>query len=171
MVIVVSFSHIPIYTKKQQAKALTNFANITHNLERTINRLCTKPNTPNWKTQLKNIYDEANALTEPHDDLTKKIYKHITGTLLQCPSQGMEKFNYFATLMKGLQEITRILNYRGHTQRRHKQHKNITLKLHKFKSQHRVAMGLSYSSIAIKHYLLGLANYLLKVINVIRNEE
>ena len=171
MVIVVSFSHIPIYTKKQHAKDLTNFANITHNLERTINRLCTKPNTPNWKTQLKNIYDEANALTETHDDLTKKIYKHITGTLLQCPSQGMETFNYFATLMKGLQEITRILNYRGHPQRRHKQHNSITLKLNKFKSQHRIAMGLSFSSITIKHYLLGLANYLLKVINVIRNEE
>ena len=83
----------------------------------------------------------------------------------------MEQYNYFVTLMKGLQEIIRILSYRGHPQRRHKQNRSMTLKLKKFKSQHEIFIGLSVSSIVAKHILLGLANYLLKTINIIRNEE
>ena len=103
--------------------------------------------------------------------MTKAIFVQLTKIIAQCQQKDMERYNYFATLDKGLKEITQILNYRGHPQRRHMQNKTMTLKLHKFKIQHKILLGMSVSSIVTRNTLIGLANYLINMINIIRNEE
>ena len=107
----------------------------------------------------------------------KPILKKTNSTLLEgdaivgSQSKDMERYNYFTTLDKGLKEITRILKYRGQPQRRHKQNRNMNLKLHKFKAQHEILIGMSVPSIITRNMLIGLANYLINMMNIIRNEE
>jgi hypothetical protein len=83
----------------------------------------------------------------------------------------MERYNYFTLLDKGLKEITQILNYRGHPQRRQRQHKTMTLKLQRFKARQTILFGMSVSGIITRNTLAGLVNYLIDMINIIRNEE
>ena len=103
--------------------------------------------------------------------MTKAIFVQLTKVIAQCQQKDMERYNYFATLDKGLKEITQILNYRGHPQRRDRQHKTMVLKLQHFKDQHKTLLGMSVSSIVTKNTLTGLANYLINILNIIRNEE
>ena len=171
MIVVINYRHTPIYTKKQQAKALTTVADLIHKLQTTIHKYCTRQITVNWKTWIKECHDEGNALTEQHDSMTKTIFTQLTRTIVRSQSKYMERYNYFTTLDKGLKEITRILKYRGQPQRRHKQNKTMILKLHKFKAQHKILLGMSVPSIITRNMLIGLANYLINMINIIRNEE
>ena len=171
MIIIINYRNTPIYTKRQQAKALTTVANLIHKLQTAIHKYCTRQFTVNWKTWIKECHDEANALTEKHDAMTKAIFVQLTKVIAHCQQKDMERYSYFTTLDKGLKEITQILNYRGHPQRRHRQNKTMTLKLQKFKARHTTRLGMSVSSIVTRNTLTGLANYLDKMINIIRNEE
>ena len=103
--------------------------------------------------------------------MTKLIFVQLTKVIANCQQKDMERYNYFTILDKGLKEITQILNYRGHPQRRHRQNKTMTLKLQKFKTRHTTRLGMSVSSIVTRNTLTGLANYLDNIINIIRNEE
>ena len=171
MIVVINYRHTLIYTKKQQAKALTTVTNLTHKLQTAIHNYCTRQITVNWKTWIKECYDEANALTEQHDSMTKIIFTQVIKTIAQTQARDMERYNYFTTLDKGLKEITRILKYRGQPQRRQKQNKTMLLKLHKFKAQHKILIGMSVPSIITRNMIIGLANYLINMMNIIRNEE
>ena len=171
MIIIINYRNTPIYTRKQQAKALTTITNLIDKLQTAIHYYCTRQITTSWKSWIKACHDEANALTEQHDSMTKTIFVQLTKLLAQCQQKEMERYNYFATLDKGLKEITQILNYRGHPQRRHMQNKTMTLKLQNFKAQHKILLGMSVSSIVTRNTLIGLANYLINMINIIRNEE
>ena len=171
MIVVINYRHNPIYTKRQQAKALTTVADLIHKLQTAIHKYCTRQITVNWKTWIKECYDEANALTEQHNSMTKAIFTQLIKTIARTQAKDMERYNYFTTLDKGLKEITRILKYRGQPQRRLKQNKNMNLKLHKFKAQHKIHIGMSVPSLITRHMLNGLANYLINMINIIRNEE
>jgi hypothetical protein len=171
MIIIINHGNTPIYTKRQQAKALTTVANLIDKLQTAIHHYCRRQITTSWKSWIKTCHDEANALTEPHDAMTRAIFVQLTRVIAQCQLKDIERYNYFTILDKGLKEITQILNYRGHPQRRHRQHKTMTLKLQKFKAQQTTRLGMSISSITTKNTLSGLANYLDNVINIIRNEE
>ena len=171
MIVVINYRNTPIYTKKQQAKALTTVANLIHKLQTAIHKYCTRQITVTWQTWIKECHDEANGLTEQHDSMTKTIFVQLTRLIARCPQRDMERYNYFVTLDKGLKEITQILNYRGHPQRRHKQNKTMALKLQHFKAQHKILLGMSVSSIVTRNALIGLANYLINMMNIIRNEE
>ena len=171
MIIIINYRNTPIYTRKQQAKALTTIANLIDKLQTAIHYYCTRQITTSWKSWIKACHDEANALTEQHDSMTKAIFVQLTKLIAQCQQKDMERYNYFATLDKGLKEITQILNYRGHPQRRHKQNKTMALKLQHFKAQHKILLGMSVSSIVTRNTLIGLANYLINIMNIIRNEE
>ena len=171
MVVIINFRNMPIYTKRIQDKALLDFGNIAHNLEKEIHKICTRQITSNWKTWLNTILNEARALTGQHNAITKRIFTQLILQLLQCPHQGAERLNYFTTFKNGLKEIVKILNYSGHPQRRNKKKKDMTRKLHTFKSKQAIFMAHSVSSIVTKHTLNGLANYLITMINIIRNEE
>ena len=171
MIIIINHRNTPIYTKRQQAKALTTVANLIDKLQTAIHHYCRRQITTSWKSWIKACHDEANALTERHDAMTKAIFVQLTKVIAQCQLKDIERYNYFTILDKGLKEITQILNYRGHPQRRHRQHKTMTLKLQKFKARQTTRLGMSISSITTKNTLSGLANYLDNVINIIRNEE
>ena len=171
MIIIINHRNTPIYTKRQQAKALTTVANLTDKLQTAIRHYCRREITTSWKSWIKACHDEANALTEQHDSMTKAIFVQLTKVIAQCQLANMERYNYFATLDKGLKEITQILNYRGHPQRRDKQCKTMALKLQHFKDQHKTRLGMSVSSIVTRNTLTGLANYLINILNIIRNEE
>ena len=171
MIIIINHRNTPIHTKRQQAKALTTVANLIDKLQTAIHHYCTRQIIINWKSWIKACHDEANALTEQHDSITKAIFVQLTRLIEQCPQKDMERYNYFTILDKGLKEITQILNYRGHPQRRHMQNKTMTLKLQRFKDQHKTRLGMSVSSIVTRNTLTGLANYLINMINIIRNEE
>ena len=171
MIIVINYRNNPIYTKRQQAKALTTVANIIDKLQTAIHHYCTRQIIINWKSWIKTCHDEANALTEQHDSITKAIFVQLTRLIVQCQQKDMERYNYFTILDKGLKEITQILNYRGHPQRRQRQHKTMTLKLQRFKARHTILLGMSVSGIVTRNTLTGLANYLINMINIIRNEE
>ena len=171
MIIIINHGNTPIYTKRQQAKALTTAANLIDKLQTAIHHYCRRQITTNWKSWIKACHDEANALTEQHDSKTKAIFVQLTKVIAQCQQKDIERYNYFTILDKGLKEITQILNYRGHPQRRHKQNKTMTLKLQTFKNQYKILLGMSVSSITTRNTLIGLANYLINMINIIRNEE
>ena len=171
MVVIINFKNMPIYTKRIQDKALLDFGNIAHNLEKEIHKICTRQLTNNWKTWLNTILNEARALTGQHNAITKRIFTQLILQLLQCPHQGAERLNYFTTFKNGLKEIVKILNYSGHPQRRNKKKRDMTRKLHKLKSKQAIFMGHSVSSIVTRHTLNGLANYLITMINIIRNKE
>ena len=47
----------------------------------------------------------------------------------------------------------------------------MTRKLHTFKSKNEIIIGLSHSSMVTRQILTGLANYLIRVINIIGAEE
>jgi hypothetical protein len=171
MIIIINHRDIPIYTKRQQAKALTTIANLIDKLQTAIHHYCTRQIKIHWKSWIKTCHDEANALTERHDSITKAIFVKLTRLIVQCPHEAMERYNYFTLLDKGLKAITQILNYRGHPQRRQKQHKTMTLKLQRFKAQHKILLGTSVSGIIARNTLSGLATYLIDMINIIRSEE
>ena len=171
MIIIINDRDIPIYTKRQQAKALTTIANLTDKLQTAIHHYCTRQIKINWKSWIKTCHDEANSLTERHDSITKAIFVKLTRLIVQCTHTDMERYNYFTLLDKGLKEITQILNYRGHPQRRQRQHKTMTLKLQRFKARHTILFGMSVSGIITRNTLTGLVNYLIDMINIIRNEE
>ena len=171
MIIIINHRNTPIYTKRQQAKALTTVANLIDKLQTAIHKYCTRQITVSWKTWIRECHDEANALTERHDAMTKLIFVQLTKVIANCQQKDMERYNYFTILDKGLKEITQILNYRGHPQRRHMKNKTMTLKLQKFKARHTTRLGMSVSSIVTRNTLTGLANYLTNMISIIRNEE
>ena len=171
MIIIINHRDIPIYTKRQQAKALTTIANLIDKLQTAIHHYCTRQIIINWKSWIKTCHDEANSLTERHDSITKAIFVKLTRLIVQCPHKDMERYNYFTLLDKGLKEITQILNYRGHPQRRQRQHKTMILKLQRFKARHTILFGMSVSGIITRNTLTGLVNYLINMINIIRNEE
>ena len=171
MIIIINHRNTPIYTKRQQAKALTTVANLIDKLQKAIHNYCTRKITVNWKTWIKECHDEANNLTERHDAMTKLIFVQITKVVANCQHNDIERYNYFTILDKGLKEITQILNYRGHPQRRHKQNKTMTLKLQRFRDQYKTRLGMSVSSIVTRNTLTGLVNYLINILNIIRNEE
>ena len=169
MVLIVNPTNIHIYTRRNQDKALTDFSHITYNLERTLTRLCTQ-NPGNWK-ELNRITNKANTLTDQHNIHTKRIFIHLTDALTKCPYKGMEKPNFFVSIIKRLKEMVQILSYRGHPQRHNKQNKEMTCKLNAFKSKNEIIIGLSHSSMVTRQILTSLANYLIKMINIIRAEE
>ena len=113
----------------------------------------------------------SSALTGQHNAITKRIFTQLILQLLQCPHQGAERLNYFTTFRDGIKGIVKILNYTGHPQRRNKKKKDMTRKLHTFKSKQAIVMAHSVSSIVTRHTLNGLANYLITMINIIKNEE
>ena len=171
MIIIINHRDIPIYTKRQQAKALTTIANLTDQLQTAIHHYRTRQIKINWKSWIKTCHDEANALTAQHDSITKVIFIHLTRIIVQCPQKDMERYNYFKILDQGLKEITEILKYRGQPQRRNMQNKTMTLKLQRFKTRHTILLGMSVSGIVTRNTLSGLANYLINMMNIIRNEE
>ena len=171
MIIIINHRNTPIYTKRQQAKALTTVANLIDKLQKAIHNYCTRQITVNWKTWIKECHDEANNLTEKYDSMTKAIFVQLTRVIAHCQLKDIERYNYFTILDKGLKEITQVLNYRGHPQRRHMQNKTMTLRLQRFKSRHTILLGMSVSGIVTRNTLTGLANYLINMINIIRNEE
>ena len=171
MIIIINHRNTPIYTKRQQAKALTTVANLIDKLQTAIRHYCRREITTNWKSRIKACHDEANALTEQHDSMTKAIFVQLTKVIAHCQQKDMERYNYFTILDKGLKEITQILNYRGHPQRRQRQHKTMTLQPQRFKARHTILLGMSVSGIITRNTLTGLVNYLINMINIIRNEE
>ena len=81
MIIIINHGNTPIYTKRQQAKALTTVADLIHKLQTAIHKYCTRQITVNWKTWITECYNEANALTEQHNSMTKAIFTQLIKTI------------------------------------------------------------------------------------------
>ena len=84
MIIIINHRNTPIYTKRQQAKALTTVANLIDKLQTAIHHYCRREITTSWKSWIKTCHDEANALTERHDAMTKAIFVQLTRVIAQC---------------------------------------------------------------------------------------